>query len=345
MIQAVHLLDDFAFGGVTRAMTLFGHHELTKHGRSKIEAVGDDAFARSYDAQLIVTHIPPRWSRLPFLASLRARNPHARLVHVEHSYTRAFMRERVASPRRFRMLLKLAYSLYDEIVCVSHAQRDWLAETIGIPDIKLRVINPWCGRDNLSELAEPSPLRGRGLRLVACGRFAAEKNFVALIEAVSRFAEDEVQLDLVGSGPELAAMQRAAEGHANIRFRGRIDDPAQFLDECDAVIVPSRYEAFGLVATEARMAARPILVADVDGLPEQVGTAGLAMPMRTPREIAEAIAAFRNLPIAELGKAGRREVAGFSDQILRRWQALYGRASEHRRCSDYRATTHAVAVW
>ena len=62
------------------------------------------------------------------------------------------------------------------------------------------------------------------------------------------------------------------------------------------MIVPSRHEAFGLVATEARMAARPILVADVDGLPEQVGEAGLARPMGTPDEIAAAILELAKLP-------------------------------------------------
>lgn len=331
MIQAIHLLDDFAFGGVTRAMTLFDHDDLTKFGRSKVEAVGDDKLAKRYDAHLIVTHFPPCWARLTFLASLRARNPHARLVHVEHSYTRGFVQERVGSPRRFRMLLRLAYALYDEVICVSRAQRTWLADTIGIPEAKLRVIHPWCGREGLASVPEATPLTDRPLRLLAYGRFAEEKGFVPLIEGVSYFNEDEVELHLVGSGPALENMREAAAGRSNIYFRGRIDDPAAFLGDCDAVIVPSRYEAFGLVATEARMAARPILVADVDGLPEQVGKAGLARPMRTPLEIAGAIDALLECSLPDMGKAGQREVAGLQQQILASWQSLYSRANCHRR--------------
>ena len=326
MIDVVHLLDDFAFGGVTRALTLFEHPELTKHARSRTVAIGKDPLAERFDAELLVTHVPPCWSRLGFLLSLRMRNQDARLVHVEHSYTEGFMRERVRTPRRFVTLLRLAYLLYDEIVCVSWAQRNWLANVVGIPRSKLRVIHPWCGREELFALPSVALEKKRPLRLVAYGRFASEKNFTQLIRAVSLFAPGEIVLQLIGEGPELAAMRRAATGNRDIHIKGRIDSPAEFLGDCDAVIVPSRYEAFGLVATEARMAARPILVAQVDGLPEQTGSAGIARPMRTPSEIAAAIGEFRKLPLHDMGQAGRREVAGLEDAILAGWREVFANA-------------------
>ncbi|MXP10399.1 glycosyltransferase family 4 protein [Pseudoblastomonas halimionae] len=323
MIDVVHLLDDFAFGGVTRALTVFDHPDLTEHARSRTVAIGKDRLAESFDADLLVTHVPPCWSRLGFLLSLRLRNRDARLVHVEHSYTEGFVREGVPSPGRFTALLRLAYSLYDEIVCVSHAQRDWLAGDIGIPEAKLRVIHPWCGREDLFSLRSISSDYERPLSLVAYGRFAKEKNFVQLIEAVRMFPPAEIELQLIGDGPEMAAMREAAAGAPNIVFRGRIDDPTQFLGDCDAVVVPSRYEAFGLVATEARMAARPILVADVDGLPEQVGEGGLVRPMRTPDEIATAIGDVRTSPFGEMGLSGRRAVVGQAREILAGWKDVF----------------------
>ncbi|QWC57443.1 glycosyltransferase [Erythrobacter sp. 3-20A1M] len=323
MIDVVHLLDDFAFGGVTRALTVFDHPELAAHARSRTVAIGKDLIAKRFDAEVLVTHVPPRWSRLPFLLSLRMRNAGARLVHVEHSYTEGFVRERVKAPRRFAALLRIAYSLYDEIVCVPRVQRDWLARSVGIPSHKLRVIHPWCGREELLALPPVPVHRDRPLRLVAYGRFASEKNLIALIEAVSMFAPGDVDLQLIGDGPELAAMREAAGDNSHIHFRGRIDNPAEFLNDCHAVIVPSRYEAYGLVATEARMAARPILVADVDGLPEQVGLAGLVRPMRTSDEIAAAIAEFAKLPLYRMGLHGRHRAAKLSGAILDGWKDLF----------------------
>ena len=329
MINVVHLLDDFAFGGVTRALTLFDHCELTEHARSRTVAIGKELLAEKFDADLLVTHVPPCWSRLGFLLSLRMRNRDAHLVHVEHSYTEGFVSERVLAPRRFFALLRLAYSLYDEIVCVSHAQRNWLARKVGIPGNKLRVIHPWCGREELFALPNVPWAPERPLRLVAYGRFAREKNFEQLVRAVSLFAPGEVVLQLIGEGPELTALRRAAIGNLNIYIRGRIDSPAEFLKDCDAVIVPSRYEAFGLVATEARMAARPILVAEVDGLPEQTGSAGIARPMRTAAEIAAAICDFSRLPLHDMGRAGRREVAGLQEAILASWKEVFANAGSN----------------
>ncbi|MFW2447457.1 MAG: hypothetical protein ACN4E6_09020 [Qipengyuania pacifica] len=106
MIDVVHLLDDFAFGGVTRALTVFDRPELTEHARSRTVAIGKDRLAERYDADLLVTHVPPSWARLGFLVSLRMRNRDARLVHVEHSYTEGFVRENVKAPHRFVTLLR-----------------------------------------------------------------------------------------------------------------------------------------------------------------------------------------------------------------------------------------------
>ena len=326
MIDVVHLLDDFALDDVQRTLTVFDRPELTAHACSRTVTIGKRLLAERFDADLLVTHVSPNWSSLPFLLSLRRCNRDARLVHVEHIYTEGFVRERVKAPSRFATLLRLAYSLYDEIVCVSRAQCDWLASDIGIPMGKLRVIHPWCGREELFALPTVPLSRERPLRLVAYGCFTGDKNFTALIEAACHFMPGDIDLQLIGEGPEMPAMRAAAAGNRDIRIRGKIDNPAEFFGDCHAVIVPSRHEAFGLVATEARMAARPILVADVDGLPEQVGLAGLARPMRTPSEIAAAIDDFGKLPLHAMGRAGRRRVAGLSRAILAGWEDVFADA-------------------
>ena len=91
MIRVVHLLDDFAMGGVTRALSLFEDERILGQAASRVVRMGRGISpAPHLDCDLIVIHVPPCWSRLPYLAALRLRNPHARIVQVEHSYTRAF---------------------------------------------------------------------------------------------------------------------------------------------------------------------------------------------------------------------------------------------------------------
>ncbi|WP_379922460.1 glycosyltransferase family 4 protein [Erythrobacter sp. R86502] len=328
MMRIAHLLDDFGMGGVTRALTLFEEPALTRLATSAVVPVKNDALiAPRVQADLIVDHMALSWKRLVFLASLRARNPASRIVHVEHSYTRSFEHENIQAVGRFRAMLKLAAHLIDEFVCVSNAQADWLAQGVGIPSSKLTVIYPWTDRSELFELPEARPAFGRPVQLLAYGRYAPVKNFAALIEAMRAVPETMARLIIFGDGPDRASLEAMAAGLPSVTVLGPCHSPAAHLADCDAVVIPSRYEAFGLVATEARMAARPVLVASVDGLPEQVGSAGLSANMSTPDDILAAINAFTRLDLLSLGIAGRHEVRGQSDEIISRWTRLINRSA------------------
>ena len=83
----------------------------------------------------------------------------------------------------------------------------------------------------------------------------------------------------------------------NVRVGGAVDDVAAFLASVDAVVVPSRWEAFGQVALEARAAGRPVIVTAVDGLIEQVEPGcGVQVPAGDTEKLA---AALRGLAGAE----------------------------------------------
>lgn len=323
MIEVAHLLDDFGMGGVTRALTLFEGPALRRLARSKVVPVDPKAkLAPLMPADLIVDHMALSWKRLPFLISLRARHPRAHIVHVEHSYTRAFEQLNVQSKARFRAMLKIASLLVDEIVCVSNAQRDWLAHDVGIAWGKLRVIHPWTDRHELFAVPVARRENAQPVRLLAYGRYAPVKNFAQLIEAMRRVSPDTAELILFGDGPDDAELKASAADLQHVEVLGPSNSPADFLARCDAVVVPSRYEAFGLVATEARMAGRAILVADVDGLPEQVGEAGLTKRMDTPDTIANAIHTFVQTDLAIMGAAGRGAAKSQLNAIIARWVEL-----------------------
>lgn len=327
MISVAHLLDDFAMGGVTRALGLFEQPRVAEQGRSKIIAVNSGALVGpSLKADLIVDHMALSWKRLIFLASLRARNPNAHLVHVEHTYTRNFETNHVASRSRFRSMLRIAALLVDQFICVSDAQRDWLVQDVKLPADKLKRIHPWSGRFELAAVAGVQPVDGRPLRLLAYGRFAQIKNFENLVLAMRQFSCDEAELILFGDGPDRAAIEDCASLLPNVSVFGPTDDIAGYLANCDAVIVPSRNEAFGLVATEARLAGRAIIVADVDGLPEQVGSAGISAAMVTDGDITAAIRRALAAPLAQMGEAGRQEVAAQHDEISAAWLSVFEQA-------------------
>lgn len=323
MIRVAHLLDDFGMGGVTRALTLFEAPAIKRIAQSQVINVSPLArIAPKLDADLVVDHMALSWARLAFLLSLRIRNPQARIVHVEHSYTRSFEASMVESTKRFRAMLRLAAGMVDEIVCVSEAQRQWLLADVGLSADNLRVIYPWTDRNGLLAIEPIKAMGKRPVCLLAYGRYSAAKNFDQLIVAMRSFNSRDVQLTIFGAGPESAAMIELAKDLPHVKVCGPSADPSAFLADCDAVIVPSRYEAFGLVATEARMAARAVIVADVDGLPEQASIGGIVAPMGGAYDIARAIRRTLSQDLAHLGRLARRGVAGQGDAIISSWSEL-----------------------
>ncbi|MEP2734874.1 MAG: glycosyltransferase family 4 protein [Erythrobacter sp.] len=323
MLKAAHLLDDFGMGGVTRALTVFENTKLAQTASSEIVPVTSTAkLAPALNVDVIVDHMALSWRRLAFLLSLRLRNPKAAIVHVEHSYTKAFEASQVYSRSRFRTMIRISALLFDKIVCVSNAQRDWMRDCVGIPASKLKVIYPWSGRLDLQSISAPSPRNGRPLRLLAYGRYAAVKNFDSLIAAMQSFRADEVDLTVFGDGPDREALTEMAKRMPHVTISGPTDQLDAYLENCDAVIMPSHYESFGLVATEARLAGRAIIVADVDGLPEQASS-GIVTKLRTPTEIVSAIQKARRAPLAAMGAAGREDVCNQHKDILAGWSQLF----------------------
>lgn len=323
-IKLVNLLDDFALGGVQKGLSIFESPAIKAVADCSTHAIAPDAIiAPALDADVIVTHFPPNWRRIAFLISLRLRNPKARLIHVEHSYTGEWEDAYVPRKKRFRMMLKLAFSRVDQVVAVSEGQGRWLAQAAGIAPDRLTVIRPYSVQGGLALVPDVERPSIGPLVIGAYGRFHDQKGFDTLIRAFRLIgAEAGIELLLGGFGPDEALLRSLAGDAPHIRFFGQIDDVAGFLGRCQAIAVPSRFEAFGQVANEAREAGRPILVSPVGGLPEQVGDAGMIADCSTPERLAAAIRHFCTLNLARMGQAGRDATRGCGAQRASQWARL-----------------------
>ena len=97
------------------------------------------------------------------------------------------------------------------------------------------------------------------------------------------------QLRIAGSGDMEDELRALSLDMENVHFVGHLDNPAEFLARCDVLAMPSYQEAFGLVCAEAKAAALPVVVSNVDGLPEQVTNCGEIVEPGRPDELAGAI--------------------------------------------------------
>jgi glycosyltransferase involved in cell wall biosynthesis len=328
MTRIVHLVDDTGMGGVMRLLdTLTG-----RLGESiENEVVRTDAtipLPPLLSADFVLVHLTASWSKLPYLTALRALQPRTPIVIVEHSYTAAFERLHVARTGRFHIMLRAAYALADRVVAVSHGQASWLREARLVAPAKIRVIPSVSDCDRLFDL--PLPERREGpLRLGALGRYAEQKGFDVLIEAMSRLPEGIAHLTLAGAGPEADSLRQAAAGLPTVDIGPAITDSACWLAERDAVVVPSRYEAFGLVALEARAAGRSLIASAIDGLIEQVPCgAGQLVPPCDAEALAAAIIQLSQADLAPLSARARSSARNHIETSIRAWQTLFDEIGE-----------------
>ncbi|MEP3346653.1 MAG: glycosyltransferase family 4 protein [Litoreibacter sp.] len=273
--QVVHLVDDNTAGGVMRMLDyLVESSGLDSHLRQSVRKVNRHALSHgTIEADIIVSHLTLSWRGLPALVTLRAMKPTARIVHIEHSYTRAFTVLNVPHKKRFFAMLRVAYSLFDHVVAVSRDQADWLSERALTAVERLTVINPRVGLEAFSNV---SPANSRIRVIGAIGRLVPQKGFDVLIDAFRACSHKDARLLIFGEGRERGHLEALAAGDKRIEFRGHQQDPTAPYREVDIVAIPSRWEAYGLVASEARAAGRPALVARVDGLRDQISGSVIA---------------------------------------------------------------------
>jgi glycosyltransferase involved in cell wall biosynthesis len=89
-------------------------------------------------------------------------------------------------------------------------------------------------------------------------------------------------IEVIGDGPDRTRMESSVEAaglESVVRFRGRLDGVAKFeqMAGAHAVLMPSRFETFGLVAVEAQAAGVPVIAFDVGPLRDVAGEGGASL--------------------------------------------------------------------
>ncbi|MGJ8605178.1 MAG: glycosyltransferase [Marivita sp.] len=267
--RIVHLVDDTTAGGVMRvldhiltapAMAQTGLHSRVCVARGRVSL-------QRVHADVVVSHLAISWRALPMLVALRVRHPTTPIVHVEHSYTEGFVRANVANVRRFGVLLKTAYRLFNRVVAVSKAQGRWLVQSGAVRPSALKVIQSCV---ELSAFRALRPARPQVRVIGAIGRLDRQKGFDTLITAFRGITDACIELHIFGEGDEMDTLRNLAGNDPRIRFMGFSKDPVAAMAGVDAVAMPSVWEAYGLVAIETLAAGRALLVNNVDGLTDHV---------------------------------------------------------------------------
>lgn len=193
----------------------------------------------------------------------------------------------------------------DAVVAISKFERRRGME-IGIDPSRIHlVLNGLVDRPSAQRQTADAP--DGGLRLLFVGRLDRQKGFDVLLRAMERLGPG-VSLRVAGTAV-VGTGEASAALPDNVHLLGWLDETAiaEELDRCDVLVVPSRWEGFGLVAIEAMRAGRPVVAARVGGLPEVVvdGETGVLFTPGDADALAAALIRSRHA-WRDMGERGRR---------------------------------------
>ena len=199
-----------------------------------------------------------------------------------------------------RLVEKNIYEPYDYIVSISNGTKNklirWLGECNDTSN-KYIVINNGI---NLEKFIYTFPIdinkiisnySDEDKLLCMIGSFTEQKNHMYMLDVMKELPSN-YKLILLGDGKlkdkivEKINVDNLSERVVMLGFRNNI---APIVKASDLVVIPSKWEGFGLVAAEAMACGKQIVCNDVDGLSEVVGDVGVKVNINNKNEFKDAI--------------------------------------------------------
>jgi glycosyltransferase involved in cell wall biosynthesis len=212
----------------------------------------------------------------------------------------------------FLIMQKKVAQRLDHVVTVSQRSRADIVKAFALKPAAISLV--YNGIDT-GEFCPQPHIRPKPYRIMATASADAPlKGVRYLLEAVALLAEQFPALELlmVGkpqpNGETAKLIERLNIGERIVTVSGiSTQQLVEYYAQAQVVVVPSVYEGFGLPAGEAMACGVPVVSTDGGALPEVVGDAGIQVPVKNSRAIADAVAQLLNdkQRRQRLGEAGR----------------------------------------
>lgn len=205
----------------------------------------------------------------------------------------------------------------DKVISISGALERFVTEVEGIPADKVQTIRygltadaAGCSAEEARKILQAEPDEQT---ILFIGRLIEQKGVDILLRAFAQVTKHHsmARLRIVGDGnlrTELEALSESLRLTEVVQFFGWVEDAQRLMPGSDMVLVPSRWEGFGLVTLEAMRHAKPLIASAVSALPEIIvdGKTGLLVPPNDVGALAQAL----DVLLTDTGRAQAMGAAG-----------------------------------
>lgn len=195
-----------------------------------------------------------------------------KLIIVEHSITSQYIRG-IRFSRVYKTLIRCLFNRTDKIICVSKHSREDLIKNFNVDPNKCIVIYNPIDFENIENCAKESSVPQELYQKIASkpyfvivGRIEASKNHIGFLRMFKNIAENmDANIVIVGDGSyRIAVLEEAKKLSLSNRviFTGALSNPYKVIADSIALVLPSKYEGFGLVLIEGLFLGRHVISAN-----------------------------------------------------------------------------------
>ena len=159
---------------------------------------------------------------------------------------------------------------------------------------------------------------------VTAARLVPQKDHETLLRAMAIYRQSRSgRLLILGTGPlreHLENLAHELQIADAVDFVGFQSNPLPWFRRCDAFVLSSRSEGFGIALAEAMACGTPVISTDCEHGPAEIlghGRYGTLVPQQDPAAMAAALTAADTMPNRFTPELLKARAADFSDQVCR----------------------------
>jgi glycosyltransferase involved in cell wall biosynthesis len=173
----------------------------------------------------------------------------------------------------YRRLVLMNRRRLEGILATGHETLDWLVAR-GMPRARVFPFTYFLSQPIVAEYPEPN---SRPFQVIFVGQLIKRKGVDLLIDAMAALEPGSAQLTILGSGPLEAKLRTLSKSSGlSVRWLGTvpITEVPRYMAQADCLVLPSRHDGWGAVASEAIMVGTPVICSDACGAAAVVQASG-----------------------------------------------------------------------